>query len=160
MPAYPLTCIRFSLGCISFVKIPGQRSRNDRLYGSSVAFDPPDVQRGIAGRTDRQKRESVKYRDSNLTGTYWTPLTTGGAQGADPIGRRICTSAIISHRHGRHGFPYILERRNAADFGISSWNPNITRLHGDLHGEKPDSTIHSVTKLCISSLMLWSFRMR
>lgn len=97
MPAYPLTCIRFSLGCISFVKIPGQKSRNDRLYGSGLAFDPPDAQRGIAGRTDRQKRESVKYRDSNLTGTYWGPLTTGGARGVGPIGRRICTSAIISH---------------------------------------------------------------
>jgi len=97
MPAYPLTCIRFSLGCISFVKIPGQRSKNDRLYGSGVAFDPPSVQRGISGRTDRQKRESVKYRDSNLTGTYWAPLTTGGVRGVSPIGRRIIyTLAIIN----------------------------------------------------------------
>jgi len=121
MPAYPLTCIRFSLGCISFVKIPGQRSRNDRLYGSGVAFDPLDAQRGIAGRTDRQKRESVKYRDSNLTGTYWVPLTTGGARGA---GRSVVvyTSAIINpyNRRDRHGFPYIPESRNAVDFGISS----------------------------------------
>lgn len=77
---------------------------------------PPTPQRGIAGRTDRQKRESVKYRDSNLTGTYWAPLT--GPEESAPIGR---ASAIISpNRRDRHRFPYTPERRNAVDFGISS----------------------------------------
>lgn len=73
------------------------------------------------GRTDRQKRESVKYRDSNLTGTYWAPLTTDGAR---EVGRSVVVhiSAIISP--SRHRFPYIPGRRNAIDFGISSWNSN------------------------------------
>lgn len=40
-----------------------------------------------------------------------------------PIGR---ASAIISpNRRDQHRFPYIPERRNAVDFGISSWNLNI-----------------------------------
>lgn len=63
-----LTCLQaFLSGCISFVKIPGQRSPAGIVFMDLrprlTRASPPEL-------LDRQKRESVKWRDSNLTGTY------------------------------------------------------------------------------------------
>lgn len=117
MPAYPLTCIRFSPGLYLICKdFETKEQERDHLYGSGVAFDLPSFpvprpRDASTGRTDRQKRESVKYRDSNLTGTYWAcrPGYTGR------IPRRVGPSDLRlllvtdqrKREKDRHGFPYI-----------------------------------------------------
>jgi len=68
-----------------------------------VLFDPPEAPATSphGRRTDRQKRESVKYRDSNLTGTYWARRPATGP-GPPMIGRR--TLAVISQADRRWTF--------------------------------------------------------
>jgi len=75
-----------------------------------VLFDPPEAPASPHGRrTDRQKRESVKYRDSNLTGTYWARRPATGP-GPPMIGRR--TLAVISQAD-RRWTSICRDRRNA-----------------------------------------------
>lgn len=61
----------FHFSCISFVKIPGQR-RHEKSFVVRLLRGawPEPISAGSSRILDGQKRESVKWRDSNLTGTY------------------------------------------------------------------------------------------